>query len=48
MSKDCEVKVIDLVVKGNHDFSEDKFYMLSKATIQMFDLQKAEYLSSFY
>ena len=48
MSKDCEVKVIDLVVKENHDFSEDKFDMLSEATIQIFDLQKAEYLSSFY
>ena len=48
MNKYYEVKVIDLVVKGTHEFSEDTFDMLSQAAIQMFDLQKAEYLSAFY
>ena len=48
MNKDCGVKVIDLAVKGTREFSEDKFDMLSQATIQMFDLQKAGYLVVFY
>ena len=48
MNKDCEVKVIDLVVKGTREFSEDKFDMLSQATIQIFALQKAGYLAAFY
>ena len=48
INKDFEVKVIDFVVKGTHEFSEDKLDMLSQATIQMFDLQKTEYLAVFY
>ena len=38
MSKDCEAKVVNFVVKRSHEFSEDKFDMLSQATIQMFVL----------
>ena len=48
MSKDSEIKFIDLSLRGNHELSEDKFDMLFQATIQMFDLQKAGYLSVFY
>ena len=45
MNKDFEVKVIDLVMKDTHNFSDDKLDMLFQATIKIFDIQKAFFCS---
>ena len=48
MNKYYEVKVVDLVMIVTHEFSDDKLDMLSQATIEVFDIQKAGFLAVFY